>query len=477
MTATPAAIPRRRPSLAFRISLLTAAVAVIAALISGALAVSLINKNNESAARATLSTLADAVEAQARTQARPEAGPERAELAALHVEDAVIMPDGRIVGDTALARDAAAKIDSSRLLAGHSISTTTRIDGSPVLIEGRPIVPAGASAPTSAIVLVQRRSDALAIGQGTIRRLILALVIGVGVAIVLGLVVARRLTRPLRRTAEGAHALAAGQRNITVAPEGPAEVAEVAEALNTLSAELSHSEARQREFLLSVSHDLRTPLTAILGYAESMADGVIEPEQTREVGVILTGEAHRLQRLVTDLLDLARLDALDFRINLELIDLGELARAAAPVWANRCAAAGVLFALELANQPLPVRTDPARMRQVLDGLFDNALRVTPAGRPIVLTVRAEAGPAGWPLAAAEVRDGGPGLNPDDFAVAFERGELFRRYQGVRQVGTGLGLAIVHRLVVRLGARIEAGPAAEGGARFTVRLPFDAGATS
>jgi two-component system, OmpR family, sensor kinase len=114
-----------------------------------------------------------------------------------------------------------------------------------------------------------------------------------------------------------------------------------------------------------------------------------------------------------------------------------------------------------------VRTDPSRLRQVLDGLFDNALRVTPPGAPVVLAVRAE--PALGAL-VAEVRDGGPGLTDDDLAVAFTQGVLHQRYRGVRQVGTGLGLAIVHSLVTRLGGRVEAGHAAEGGARFTVLLP-------
>jgi two-component system sensor histidine kinase BaeS len=112
------------------------------------------------------------------------------------------------------------------------------------------------------------------------------------------------------------------------------------------------------------------------------------------------------------------------------------------------------------------RTDAARVRQIVDGLLENALRVTPAGAPIVLAAYVAA-PG---TVAIEVRDGGPGLRDDDLAVAFERAELHRRYQGVRQVGTGLGLAIVHRLAARLGGSAEAGHAAEGGARFTVRLP-------
>jgi two-component system OmpR family sensor kinase len=106
------------------------------------------------------------------------------------------------------------------------------------------------------------------------------------------------------------------------------------------------------------------------------------------------------------------------------------------------------------------------VRQVLDGLLENALRITPAGAPVVVGVGTE--PDG--RARLEVRDGGPGLRPEDLPVAFERGELYRRYRGVRQVGTGLGLAIVARLVTRQGGTIEAGHAREGGARFTVRLP-------
>jgi two-component system OmpR family sensor kinase len=270
----------------------------------------------------------------------------------------------------------------------------------------------------------------------------------------------------LRRTAQAAHALASGRRDVVVQPEGPAEVAEVGEAVNTLAAHLAYSEARQREFLLSVSHELRTPLTAITGYAESLAGGVIPETDTARVGQVMLSEAQRLDRLVADLLDLARLDAADFRMDFVATDLNQLAATAGEVWAGRCAAAGVRFFLDLQPTPVVSWTDPARLRQAVDGLLENALRVTPAGAPIVLGVRHET-PA---TVAVEVRDGGPGLADADLAVAFDRSALFERYQGVRRVGTGLGLAIVHGLVSRLGGTAEAGHAQEGGARFTIRLP-------
>jgi two-component system sensor histidine kinase BaeS len=248
--------------------------------------------------------------------------------------------------------------------------------------------------------------------------------------------------------------------------DGPAEVVEVSEAINALAGALRHSEARQREFLLSVSHDLRTPLTAISGYAESLAEGVVPPEETAQVGGVVLGEARRLERLVGDLLDLARLGAQDLRMQFAPVDLVPLVHDTARVWADRATAAGLELRVDTPAGPVSTRTDASRLRQALDGLFDNALRVTPAGAPIVLAARAEPG-----AAVVEVRDGGPGLQDADLPVAFEQGVLYERYRGIRQVGTGLGLAIVHALVARLGGNVEAGHALEGGARFTIRLPL------
>ncbi len=243
----------------------------------------------------------------------------------------------------------------------------------------------------------------------------------------------------------------------------------MADALNILSDSLARSEGRQRQFLLSVSHDVRTPLTAIRGYAESLSDGMIDPQQVPQVGSVVLGEAQRLDRFVADLLDLARLDADEVRIDAVDVDMAALIDTTAVAWNARCAAEEIPVLVERPSGPLWVCTDPARMRQVLDGLLENALRLVPAGRPIVLATRPEITTAGTVAAVAEIRDGGPGLTDDDLAVAFDRAALYERYRGVRQVGTGLGLAIVHQLVSRLGG-VEAGHAPEGGARFTVRLP-------
>ena len=150
---------------------------------------------------------------------------------------------------------------------------------------------------------------------------------------------------------------------------------------------------------------------------------------------------------------------------MEFLDLAELGREASDVWRDRAAADGVDVRVEIPATPLLVDTDPIRVRQVIDNLAENALRVSPPGSVIVLAIRSEA-----PWAVVEVRDSGPGLTDDDMAVAFEPGALHERYRGVRPVGTGLGLALVGRLAAGLGGSAQVGAAPEGGARFTVRLP-------
>ena len=447
---------RRRASLWVRVSVLGIGIAVVTGVLAGVLAVSLIRSADDRSARRLLGQLADAAQTSL-DNGRSGLLVKRRVLQVLGVRFGEVTNRGRVVTDFPIVRKALTTGDRQRLRSGANVSSSRTVGGRRVYVEARPLG-------KGAIVLVQARSDATAGGEQALRRTLIAILVGVAIAAVVGVPFARRIARPLRRTAEAAHALAQGRRDVEVPLQGPAEVADVAEAVNVLASALSHSEARQREFLMSVSHDLRTPLTAISGYAESLAGDVVPPERAAEVGAVMLSEARRLERLVGDLLDLARLDAHDFRIDFAPVDLVELARAAGQVWDARCRAVGVVFGV--AATPARAWTDANRLRQVLDGLMENALRVTPAGAPIVLAIRTD--PDG--SACAEVRDGGPGLSDDDLAVAFHRSELYERYRGVRQVGTGLGLTIVSGLVTRLGGTIEAGHAEEGGARFTVRLP-------
>ena len=348
------------------------------------------------------------------------------------------------------------------LAVGNPVSSRVTTGGVDTFVEARR-TEAG-----QAVVLTQPAAVARQLSAEGRRRLFSALVIGLVVA-----VIARRRAVPPRGPAadprrRGGASTIDGRPRRAARPRGAARSRRGGDGLNALAAALATSEGRQREFLLSVSHELRTPLTAISGYAEALSDGVVPPADVGRTGEIVREEARRLERLVSDLLDLARLNAKDFRIDLADVDLVDLLRGAAQVWADRCRPHGIHLRVEPPAGPLIAHTDATRVRQILDGLAENALRVTPEGRPIVLAARVD--PADTRFAILEVRDGGPGLTVDDVQVAFERSALYERYRGVRRVGTGLGLALVAGLAGRLGGSASAGTSPEGGAQFTIRLP-------
>ncbi|MER5263544.1 HAMP domain-containing sensor histidine kinase [Actinosynnema sp. NPDC002837] len=425
----------KRTSLAFRITALCLAVAGVAVVVAGLVSARLVLTASREVSREALADQADVVAGQLDVG---RAGRLRVVevLRGQGIAVVLIGPDGGLAGDPQAVR----AVREARVRSGVA---GTR------LVEVR-----------DGVALVQETGIGNGPGRKLLRNITFALAVGLLVAAVAGLLLGKLVARPLRRTAAVARTMSGGRRDLRAPEQGPAEVAEVGGAVNALADALARSEARQREFLLSVSHELRTPLTAVSGFAESLADGVVSGPEVPSVGRTISEEAHRLDRLVTDLLDLARLGADDFRVDLAPVDLTEVVTAAAEVWRARCAAKGVEFRLEAPARSVVRTTDARRVRQVLDGLLENALRLTPAGRPVVLALHD----------VLQVRDGGPGLSEEDYRVAFRKGALHAKYERSRPVGTGIGLALVHGLVTRLGGTIEAGPAPEGGAAFTVGLP-------
>jgi two-component system OmpR family sensor kinase len=489
VTSPAASSVRRRSGLASRITLVTTLVAAVAVLVAGLVSIGLLRGATDTEARSQLARQADGyvlVVDKAVTRAR--FGQLVNVLRRQQIQLEAVNTSGAVCRRNGLAIPAAL---GKALAAGESVSAVATIDGTRRFIEGRPLSTDQAGGATVAgcqpvgIVLFQNAGQARTLAQPLRNRLLIALGVGLLLAAIAGVLLARWLARPLVHAAGAARALAGGRRDVEVKPEGPAEVAAVADALNALTAALARSEGRQREFLLSISHELRTPLTSVAGHAEALADGVITGDETQAAGAVMLSEAQRLNRLVSDLLDLARLGAADFRIDLAPTDLRALVLGAEQVWRPRCAAEGIELRLEVPPEPLLITTDGGRVRQILDGLAENALRVVPSGAPIVFAltpVPGGAGPggavpggavlggAGPGGAVLQVRDGGPGLTPDDFAVAFERSVLYDRYRGIRRVGTGLGLALVAGLAAALGGSASAGQAAEGGAAFTIFLP-------
>ncbi|MER7761682.1 HAMP domain-containing sensor histidine kinase [Streptomyces sp. NPDC097619] len=426
-----------------------------------------------------------------------------AEAAGLGI--AVMDPSGTLRGPAAAAVSTAQR---DRLLTGRPLSAEGTLDGRRVLVEGW-------TGRGGAVVLTRSTAEVDAAASRLRRNLLLPLGAGLAGAALAGWFLARRLARPLTRAAELARSLArtrtrSGTRTengsmsgttygdgsgrvpehphalpepppthpapgpATTTDRGPAEVAELHRALLLLDEALERSEDRQRVFLMSVSHEIRTPLTTLSGYAEALSDGVIPADRVPATGALMLREAGRLDRFLRDLLDLARLEAVDFRLDPGPTDLAALVGSAAETWRDRCARRGVVLRLERPEPPvaMTVRTDGFRVRQLLDCLLENALRVTPEGAPVVLAVASRAPSAGGG-AVLQVRDGGPGLTEEDVAVAFERGALHDRYRGLRPGGSGLGLALAHRLAGRLGAVLTlTGHGPEGGAAFTLTVPAE-----
>ncbi len=357
--------------------------------------------------------------------------------------------------------------DVAAVRASGRFSSRRRDDLGHWLIEGR-------TSGTTTLLLAQPVNEAVAQSRFSRGRLAVPLLLGLLGGGLAGLLLARQIAAPLGRLSTAARRLSGGDRTVRVPPDGPREVADVAQALNGLAAALADSEARQRRFLMNVSHELRTPLTAVSGYAEGLADGVITGnDEVRAAGTVIRDEAARLDHRVDDLLALARTEADDFRLRIAPADLTDLVRAAGRAWQPRAEAAGVRLRVSAEGLPIIVDTDAERVRQAIDALADNALRVLSPGRNLMfgcgierLTEGVGSGSVAW----VEVRDDGPGLDADDLAVAFDRGRLTERYRGERPVGSGLGLALVGELARRLGGTARARPGPEGGVSFVIRLP-------
>ena len=244
------------------------------------------------------------------------------------------------------------------------------------------------------------------------------------------------------------------------------EVAEVATAFNDMAAGLERAQSEQRAFLASVGHELKTPLTTVQGYTEALLDGTVDdPAERRRSLVRVHGETIRLARLVQDLLDLARLGRGQFAVSSVDADVGAVLREAAAAAAERAATRQVTVTTRLAGD-LQAHVDPGRLRQVLDNLLDNASRSSPPGRQVLVAAR----PLDGGGVEAAVADQGPGIAAEDLPRAFDRGYLWSRYRGTREVGSGLGLAIVKALCDAMGVAIQAESGHGGGTAFRLTLP-------
>ena len=291
--------------------------------------------------------------------------------------------------------------------------------------------------------------------------LALAFGIGIPVAGVLVIYLARRIAEPLEALAAAADEVAAGHYDVAVPAHTGAgtEVDRLAARFDEMTAKLAESEQLSRNFLMSVSHELRTPLTAIRGHVAALRDGVIDDEASQERSLeVISEEAVRLERLVGDVLDLAKLDARRFAVRREEVDMRALCERAYATFAEEAKARGIEYDLELDGDAVLI-TDGDRVLQIVTNLIANALHWTPSGGRVDLALAAANGEV-----KVAVADTGPGIEPQ----MAER--IFRPFWSGDGGGTGLGLAIARELALALGGRLELHSEPGQGSRFVLVLP-------
>jgi two-component system, OmpR family, sensor kinase len=292
-----------------------------------------------------------------------------------------------------------------------------------------------------------------------IERLLLAFAAGLVVAAAFAWYLSRRITTPVLQLSAAADEVAAGNYDVDVPEGGAGEIGELADRFGQMASRLAEAEALERNFLMSVSHELRTPLTAIRGHVEALREGVVTDEELRVASLtVIAAEAERLERLVGDVLDLAKLDAHRFTVLQEEVDMGRLVDNAYGAFSEEARRRGIEYLCEVEAKPVIV-SDGDRVLQIISNLLSNAFRWTPDGGRVGLELSATDG-----TVYVAVADSGPGVPPS------QRERIFRPFWSRGGGGTGLGLAIASELAGALGGRIELESSAEKGSRFELVLP-------
>ena len=366
--------------------------------------------------------------------------------------------------DFAKTLDAKGIIDGlRRVLAGEEIEMHVNVDGNDFFTVGIPFVQNG-----FVLGAVFMQTPAQVIEAGTSELLLPVVGVAAAASLLAGLVlflILRGVMKPLARLTDAARAMAAGDFAVRV-PEtrSTPEVAELSAAFNSMADELSEVEDSRREFVANVSHELRSPITAISGYIEGMRDGVIPPEQYDKYLSIVSDESRRLSHLIGELLALSRLERDDAALTCTDFDICDLLERVFLRRTGDLEKRGMNIDCDFDPEPCLVHADMARIDQVIVNLLDNAIKFTPDGGQITLRVRAENG-----LCTVTVADNGVGILPEDRPRVFERFFTADRAHTSGK-GTGLGLSICQRIMEMHGQKIRLLDTEEGAAfAFTINL--------
>jgi len=313
----------------------------------------------------------------------------------------------------------------------------------------------------AAVVLSDDLDDVL--GEAD-RWFLVAAIFAVCLAAIVATWLGKRFSQPVVEAAKTARSLASGDLSARLPklPKGSSEeTVDLVLAINSMAESMERARGVERQFLLSVSHDLRTPMTSIQGYAEAIIDGATD--NPRHAGEVILTESRRLDRLVSDLLELARLDAQHFTLMISEIDLTNEMKKSADGLRLLASKMGVDLVVTSPPNPLFINGDSDRVGQVIGNLLENAIRY--ADTKIVLSVR-----SADDNIELSVTDDGPGISEEDLPHVFERLYVSRHQPLERESGSGLGLAIVKELVTAMNGDVRIFSTVGSGTTIKVEFP-------
>jgi signal transduction histidine kinase len=317
------------------------------------------------------------------------------------------------------------------------------------------------------ILAAPRPVGLLGLGDELLTPVLRAAAVGLIVSVLLAFVLARWISAPLQKTARAAEAVAEGDYDQSLELVGPNETKSLAIAFNQMVSRVKASQLSMRAFVANVSHELKTPLTSIQGFSQAILDGAAsDPEAQRSAAAVIYSEAGRMERMVDELLDLARLDAGQIILVREPVDLNLLLRGVLDRLSIKIAAKGVKVRSEIEGLP-PIVGDGDRLSQVFTNLLDNAIRHSPENGRIVIVGRKDVNSV-----VLEVADQGPGIPVELQPRIFERFfRIDKARAGGETQGAGLGLAISKELIELHGGKIWVESEAGKGSAFYLRLPI------